>query len=158
MSHLSQWNSQVCLLDLSEFCIYFQNDFVYHTFYNDIQMLGKNSYHSCVAMSFHIQNTFCFFFIWFNSIIYIFWLLLQLQLNFVNLSHLLKFSLEKIVWMTIKNYLIFHFTISTNKTTSCVLFQSGNNLVNWFVFPLFHLTSIIHSKGSIHSWFKIIFE
>ena len=67
MSRLSHWNSQFCLLDLFEFCIYFQNDFVHHTFYNDVQMLGTNSYLSSVTMSFHMQNTFyCCLFLFYS--------------------------------------------------------------------------------------------
>ena len=119
MSYLNHLNSQFCLLDLFEFCIYFQIDLVYHTFYNDVHILGRNCYRLCVAMSFHMQNTFycCLFcsFIYIYHVccdIYQFFLnnkdllgispllalpiyliirfLWQLLLNFVNLSHLLK--------------------------------------------------------------------
>ena len=68
MSHLSHYNSQFCLFDLFEFCIYFQNDVVYHTIYNDFQMLGTNSYRSCVTMSFHMENAFYYYLFFFNLI------------------------------------------------------------------------------------------
>ena len=46
----------------------FQNDFVYDTFYSDVQMLGTNSYRSCVTMSFGVQSTFYFCLFLFYSI------------------------------------------------------------------------------------------
>ena len=140
------------------------------------KMLGTNSDRFCVSMSFRMQDTFyCCVFLFYSIYLYqiycyiyqvfvrdkdllglfllltlpvylITGLLLQLLLNFVKLSHFLKLFIGD--WITNKNYLIFYFTINTKKITfSCFLFQSGNKLINWFIFSLSHLAKIIYFKS-----------
>ena len=187
MSYLNHLNSQFCLLDLFEFCIYFQIDLVYHTFYNDVHILGRNCYRLCVAMSFHMQNTFycCLFlsFIFLYHVccdIYQFFLnnkdllgispllalpiyliirfIWQLLLNFVNLSHLLKLFFGDGLNDNEKLFILY-FTINIDKITSVwFLFHSGNKLIIWFVFSLFSLRKINYFKNWIYSWFPLIWK